>query len=205
MNNKTQLSINITLALAVVILFVLHFVAPRGAASETSGSRGVVAAEAVAVQEGNFPIAYIDLDSVLLGYTFAIEANAHLQGQQENALAEFNKKRKTFEKEAADFQRKIDNNAFLSRERAEAEAARLQKKQEELEALNQSLSQKLMLETQKLQAQLADSLNGYIRLLNADGRFHLILADHSHSSILNATSGYDITAEVIEGLNARCR
>ena len=196
MNKYLQLSIDCVLLIAVIVLFILHFCCPVAPKH--------VAPEDVTVQEGNLPIAYVDLDSVLVSYTFAIQANDQLQSKQEDALAQYNAKRSTLEREAADFQRKVDNNAFLSRERAQTEAARLQQKQADLEALNQSLTQQLMNESQRLQTQLGDSLRNYIDLLNADGRFHIILADHSHSTVLKAGEGYDITGQVIEGLNARC-
>ena len=51
----------------------------------------------------------------------------------EDARLSLNTKAKQLQKELADFQNKINNNAFLSRERAEQEASRLQKKQAEIQ------------------------------------------------------------------------
>lgn len=51
-----------------------------------------------------------------------------------------------------------------------------------------------------LTQQLQDSIQAYLREFNADGRYHLVVND---AILLNKVAGYDITDEVIEGLNAR--
>lgn len=192
MTKIAQIIVDAILVVAVVVLFVLHFGAGK---SEV--------APVAEVAEGNMPIAYVNLDSILLGYDFAIEASDKLMAKQEDARAKLNAKMRTLQQEAADFQRKIDNNAFLSRERVESETAKLQRKQAELEDLEQKLTQEIMLENQKLILQLADSLQGYLAELNSDHRFHLIMANTGKDNILQSNEGYDITAEVVSGLNAR--
>ena len=106
-----------------------------------------------------------------------------------------------------DFQRKLEANAFLSRERAESEQAKLQKKeqqlmakQQDLENLRQKLSNDFMNEQAALTQQLQDSVQAFLREYNADGHLHLILND---AVLMNKVAGYDITDEVIEGLNNR--
>ncbi|MBO4665273.1 MAG: OmpH family outer membrane protein [Paludibacteraceae bacterium] len=106
-----------------------------------------------------------------------------------------------------DFQRKLEANAFLSRDRAESEQKRLQnkeqqllKKQQDLENLRQKLSNDFMEQQAELTAQLADSIRQYLKDYNADGHYHLILND---AAMLDKVAGYDITSEVIDGLNAR--
>lgn len=191
---KNQLNIvNCILAVAVVALFVLHFVDRPKA----------VTGDVKPVAEGNLPVAYLNLDSLLANYTFAIEASDKLMAKQEDARAKLGAKMRTFQNEYADFQRKLENNAFLSRERAEREADRLQKKQVELEQLEQQLTQEILVENQKLNQQLTDSLNSYLATFNADGRYHLILANNAKDNVLMAAEGYDITSEVIKGMNAR--
>jgi outer membrane protein len=50
---------------------------------------------------------------------------------------------------------------------------------------------------------LADSLTNYLEIFNADGRYDLILSNSARDNVLMAADGYDITDQVIEGLNAR--
>lgn len=149
------------------------------------------------------PVAYLNLDSLLVNYNFAIEANERLMSKQEDARLKLNTKMRTFQNEYADFQRKVENRAFLSQERAESEANRLQRKQQELEELNEKLQQELLIETQNLNLQLADTLTNFLQEFNADGRFHMIFSNTGRDNILMAGEGYDITDEVISALNAR--
>ena len=117
------------------------------------------------------------------------------------------KEAETFQQDYVNFQKKVEANAFLSRERAESEAARLEKqqrqlvaKQQDLENLRQKLSNDFMNEQAALTQQLQDSVQQYLREYNADGHYHLVLND---AVLMNKVAGYDITDEVIEALNAR--
>lgn len=193
--NKIQIVINVILVAAVAALFVIIFAVKPAA-------KPAVAAAPVA-QEGAMPVAFINLDSILQGYTFALEAQDKLLTRQENARLELNQKARTLQNEMEDFQRKLENNAFLSRQRAESEQQRILKKQQDLENREAQLTQEILLENQQLQAQLADTILGYLRQLNAEGRYQMIFSNNAKDNILLAAEGYDITVEVIDALNAR--
>ena len=193
--NKIQLVINIVLVAAVAALFVIIYSGNKPAAAETAT---LDPAEVM-------PVAYLNVDSLLTNYTFAQEASDQLMSKQEDARVKMNTKLRTFQNEVADFQRKLENNAFLSRERAEKEQQRLAKKEQELQELEAKLTQDIMMENQKLNLQLADSLNNFLKEFNADGRFHIILSNTAKDNVLMANEQYDITEEVINGLNARCK
>lgn len=193
--NKIQLVINIVLVAAVAALFVIFYSGQKPASAETA------ALDPTEV----IPVAYLNVDSLLTNYTFALEASDKLMSKQEDARVKMNTKLRTFQNEVADFQRKLENNAFLSRERAEKEQQRLAKKEQELQELEAKLTQDIMMENQKLNLQLTDSLNNFLKEFNADGRFHIILSNTAKDNVLMANEQYDITEEVINGLNARCK
>jgi outer membrane protein len=204
--NKITIIIESILAAAIVALFVLFF-------TVNPHARKVNNDEIVASGE-LLPIAIINTDSILKHYTLAEEASDKLMARYEESTVKLDTKAKslqkemeTFQKDVIDFQRKVEANAFLSRERAESEQARLQKKeqqlmakQQDLENLRQKLSADFMDEQAALTQQLQDSIQAYLREFNADGRYHLVIND---AILLNKVAGYDITDEVIEGLNAR--
>ena len=191
--NKIQILINVILVAAVAALFVIFFSKKAPAATETlvTGTSKVM------------PVAYLNVDSLLANYTFAQEASEKLMSKQEDARVKMNTKLRTFQNEVADFQRKLENNAFLSRERAEKEQQRLAKKEQELQELEAKLTQDIMIENQKLNQQLADSLNNFLKEFNADGRYHVILSNTAKDNVLMANEQYDITNDVVNGLNAR--
>ena len=191
--NKIQIVINVILVAAVATLFGIVLAGKKPAAKE------VAAVDPSEV----LPVAYLNVDSLLANYTFAQEASEKLTSKQEDARVKMNTKLRTFQNEVADFQRKLENNAFLSRERAEKEQQRLAKKEQELQELEAKLTQDIMIENQKLNQQLADSLNNFLQIFNADGRYHMILSNTAKDNVLMAGEQYDITDEVVNGLNAR--
>lgn len=191
--NKIQILVNVILVAAVATLFVLYFSNKSNDSTPTE----------TASQAEVMPVAYLNVDSLLTNYVFAQEASEKLMKKQEDARLKMNTKLRTFQNEVADFQRKLENNAFLSRERAEKEQQRLAKKEQELQELEAKLTQDIMIENQKLNMQLADSLNTFLGIFNSDGRYHIILSNNAKDNVLMASEQYDITSEVIEGMNAR--
>lgn len=194
--NKIQTIINCVLGAAVVALFVIVFVVKPGCCSKHAATEAVVA-------EGNMPIAYLNTDSLLANYIFAQEAQEQLMSKQEDARLKLNTRGRSLQSEMAEFQRKLDAGAFLSQERAQNEYVRLQKKQQDLEQLEQNLTAEILEQQQNLNMQLADSLNTFLAEFNADHRFQIIMANNMSDNILMASDGYDITNAIIEGMNAR--
>jgi len=186
--------INGVLALAVVILFVLQFTGKK----ESGVTKTFTAEESAS---GLLPIAYVNVDSLLLNYNYSKDLNEIIIKKQENSRASVNQKLRSLQTEMQDFQRKVENNAFLTRERAEQEQARLMKKQQELQDFDNRLAQELVSEQQRLNEQLRDTLVSQLRVYNKDKGYQVILSNTMGDNILLAGDTYDITKEVIEYLN----
>lgn len=192
-----SLVLNAVLVLAVIVLFVLVLGNKKSnaASGKISGNDTTFASA--------LPIAYVNIDSLLLNYLFAKESNENLMKKQEDSRLNLNVKARQLQDEMADFQKKLNNNAFLSRERAEQEQNRLMKKEQDLQQLNGKLSQELMDIQQKVSEQLRDSIDIFLKSYNANGRFEMILSNTASDNILLANNKYDITKEVTEELNKR--
>ncbi len=193
--NKIQIVVDVVLVAAVVALFAIFF--------SNKPANGTAEPAAVIAWGEALPIAYLNVDSLLANYTFAQDASERLMQKQEDARLKLNTKARSLQNEMADFQRKLDNNAFLSRERAEKEQQRLIKKQQDLQDLEAKLTEDIMLENQTLNKQLADTLTQFLQTFNADGRYQIILSNTAKDNILMAADQYDITNEVVAGLNKR--
>ena len=186
--------INGVLAVAVVILYVMQFSDKKeSGVTRTFASAGDTTAL--------LPIAYVNVDSLLLNYNYSKDLNEIILKKQENSRANITQKARSLESEMKDFQRKIENNAFLTRERAEQEQQRLLKKQEELQNLDNQLAQELMQEQQKLNEQLRDTIVSQLRAFNPDKGFQVVFSNTVGDNILLAGDTYDITAELLEFLN----
>ena len=192
-----SLIFNAILAVAVVILFVLVL------GTKTGTSTKQTAPGKETITKGKLPIAYINIDSLLLHYQFAKEANESLIKKQEDSRLTINTKARQLQTEMGEFQRKLENNAFLSRERAEQEQARLQKKQQDLQVLDGDLSKQLVQVQQKMSEQLRDTINSFMKQFNKDKKYQMIISNTSSDNILYADKSYDITAEVTQLLNER--
>lgn len=192
-----SLIVNAILGVAVIILFVL--VLGNNKKSSTPG----VQFGSDSTQTVKLPIAYVNVDSLLLNYQFAKESNETLLKQQEDSRLDLNVKARQLQGEMAEFQRKLENNAFLSRERAEQEQNRLMRKEQDLQQLNATLSQELMEVQQRISEELRDTINAFLNEYNIDKKYEMIISNTANDNILLANEGYDITDEVIAILNER--
>jgi outer membrane protein len=192
-----SLIINVVLAVAVIVLFVLVL----GNKSNSVANQSVTGKNQVT--SGKLPIAYVNVDSLLLHYEFAKESNESLIKKQEDSRLKINTLARQLQNEMGDFQRKLENNAFLSRDRAQQEQTRLQKKQQDLQELDGSLSKQLVQVQQKMSEQLRDTINNFMKEYNKEHKYQLIISNTSSDNILYAEKTYDITAEVTKLLNER--
>ena len=200
MNKTTSIfnALTVILLAAVIVLFVLVIKKPKCSQEGTCTAT-------TSIEMNNLPLAYINVDSLLLQYDFAINANDALMRKQEDARLKINSQAKRLQEEMNDFQRKLENNAFLSRARAEQEQTRLLQKQEELQKLDAQLTEELMIEQQNMSLQLRDSINNILKVYNADNRYQLIISNTSGDNLLYADEAYNITTDVVELLNTRCK
>ena len=145
-------------------------------------------------------IAYVEVDSIMTQYTFAKEYSALLEKKGQNIQATIAQKGQALQAAAANFQQKIQQNAFTSREQAESQQAAIQRDQANLQSLQQRLSNEFAAEQEKYNNALHDSIAHYLAAYNKDKKYSLILSK-AGDNLLYADKAYDVTAEVVAGLN----
>lgn len=187
--------INGILALAVIILFVMHF-----SGKKESGKPHTVSA-GTEDTSGLLPIAYVNVDSLLSNYNYSKDLNEVIMRKQEDSRANINQRATALRNDMQEFERKYQNNAFLTPQRAQEEQQRLLGKQQELQALDERLTQELMVEQQKLNEQLRDTVVSQLKVFNQTKGYQVIFSNTMGDNILLAGDAYDITAELIEYLN----
>jgi outer membrane protein len=194
-----SLILNGILTIAVIFLFVKIYsnkpvtvdtVTTTNSKNSTSGMH-------------KLPIAYVNIDSLLSNYQFSKEANEALIKKQEDSKLNINQRARQLESEMSEFQKKLENNAFLSRDRAEKEQSRLLKKRQELQELDGQLSQQLLQSQQKMSEQLRDTINSFLKQYNKNKKYEIIFSNTSSDNVLLASEGYNITNEVTKILNER--
>ena len=145
-------------------------------------------------------IAYVEVDSIMTQYTFAKEYSALLEKKGQNIQATIAQKGQALQAAAANFQQKIQQNAFTSREQAESQQAAIQRDQANLQSLQQRLSNEFAAEQEKYNKALHDSIANYLARYNKDKKYSIIFSK-SGDNLLYADKAYDITSEIITGLN----
>ena len=145
-------------------------------------------------------IAYVEVDSIMTQYTFAKEYSALLEKKGQNIQATIAQKGQALQAAAANFQQKIQQNAFTSREQAESQQAAIQRDQANLQSLQQRLCNEFAAEQEKYNNALHDSIAHYLAAYNKDKKYSIIFSK-SGDNLLYADKAYDITKEVIAGLN----
>jgi outer membrane protein len=123
--------------------------------------------------------------------------------KEESTRATLNQRQNEINSAAQEFERKLRNNAFLSQERAQQEQERIMQMDREYQQLAERLSQDFMLEQQKLNLQMEDTIKARMKEFNADRNYELIFSNRTTSTILYADDKYDITDEVVEFLNRK--
>lgn len=151
----------------------------------------------------NLKIAYVEIDTLLTKYNFSNDLNEMMLKKEENIRATLNEKARELENEAREFQRKLQNNAFATQQRAEQENARLVKKQQDLQELQNRLTEELATENQKNSLQLRDSIKSFLKFYNKDKGYSMILSNTGLDNLLYADQAYNITNEIVDGLNKR--
>lgn len=192
---KTFKSATFVAILASALMLTFTQCNPQPAAPAANGTVTEAAAPALR-------IAYVDIDTLLTSYEFWVSLNEEMMNKRENITATLNQKANAWQKEADDFQKKMENNAFVSQQRAESEYNRILKKKTELEELQERLGNELATESAKNDQIIRDSINNFLAAYNKDHKYNVILS-RIGDNILYIDAAMNITQEIADGLNAR--
>lgn len=144
-------------------------------------------------------IAFVEVDSIMTQYNYSKEYQEILQKKAQNIQNTLASKQQQLEAAAAKLQQDYQANA-LTQDQAQARQAAIQKQSNDLQALNQRLSNEFQTETEKFNVALRDSIQNYLKVYNKDKKYSLILSKVG-DNILYADGAYDITKEIVAGLN----
>ncbi len=152
-----------------------------------------------APSDGRMRIAYVEVDSIMSQYKFCKDFTAVLEKKAQNVQSTLKSRESALASAVTKFQQDVQNNQY-TQQQAESVQASLQKQNSDLQALQQRLAADFQAEQEKYNEALHDSLQNYLGLYNKDKKFTLILSKMG-DNILYADKTYDITDEVVAGLN----
>ena len=162
-----NLLLNIVLIAAIIVLFVLYGNLKNGGnAVENKASTTVDTLKVNKSNTGALKVAYINVDTLLASYKLAKDLENRLLEKQKRMEADLNRKNMELQKQAADFQKKVQTNSFLSLESAKAQEQELYEKQQKLLQLRDQMTQEILQEQQNLNNQLLDSVINFLKEFN---------------------------------------
>lgn len=145
-------------------------------------------------------IRYVDEDSIMNNYNLAKDINEAMLRRQNQFDAAQTQKGNEINKFGTAMQQKLKTNGYLTEDSYKADEAKLAKMQNDAQNYLGNLQQSIQNELMQSQTQLMDSINNFMNEYAKQKGYDMVLRK---SATLYIDSKYDVTNEVIEGLNKR--
>ena len=151
-----------------------------------------------AAEVNDMKVAFIYGDTVNTRYQFLLDAEAELESERKRIDKRLQTRLQDAEKIAGDLQRKA---ATMSQEEMQAAQQRLNDLDMDMRQYQEKLGQDFRKRESELQLEYIAKVNAYLEDHNADGKYDMIFNFQQGGNLLWMKQSYNITDEVIEGLN----
>ena len=177
---------NGVLAVAVVILYILHF---------TSGTTPI---KASAAGGASTKVAYFEIDSIQNSYEFFKEVKSSLQVKDMENAKELTALKNAFATKYQDLQK---NGRSLSQAEIGSRQQELSQLEKNYTNKEQQLSQELQEESFKRLQEVKKKIEVFLERYNKNKEFAYIFSSNADLMYFKDTA-YDITSDIIKGLNS---
>ena len=168
--------------------------------TETKTNNNTEAVAEETNQEPQMVIRYIDEDSLLAQYNLAKDINEAMLRRSNQFDSEQQRRAREIQKLATDMENKYRNNGYLTQESFNADQNKLAKMQSDAESYMARLQRDIQNEMLQNQIQLNDSINNFLKSYCKEKGFNAVLRK---TATFYVDSKYEVTKEVVEGLNKR--
>ena len=166
------------------------------------GAQQAVVAKDSTVVAGS--IVYFDMDKIMSGYDMYNDLSSVFETKTAGIQAEIERRGKKLEKDASDFQAKVDKG-LLTNSVAQVQYQKLQQQQQEYQQYVVRKQQEMAEEQTVMMNQIANAISEYVQEYNADKGYSMILATTGSilsTPVVTADPSLDITEDLLDGLNA---
>ena len=149
-------------------------------------------------------IVFFNMDTVMQGYDMANDLTSVFETKTSGIQAEIDRRGKKLEKDASDFQNKVDKG-LLTQSVAQAQYQKLQQQQQEYQQYVVRKQQEMSEEQQVMMNQIANAIQEFVNEYNAEKGYAMIIATAGNilaTPVVTADPGLDITEDLLAGLNA---
>ena len=189
MKNFT-LGLNIVLAVAVAVLFYLHFSSPSASVSVAGGTK--------AVPSGSFKIAYFETDSVQSQFGYFKEIVGELQVKDQANAKILGDMKSTF---ATRYQELQKVAASLSQSELAGKQQELMQMEKAFQGKEKMMTDEMQDEQFRKMQDVKKKIEDYLKEYNKDKGYAFIFSSSADLMYLKDSS-YNITPDVVKGLNA---
>ena len=187
-NISTYLSI--IALVAVGILYYLHFKQEKKSVASTSRS--------VKAGKNDFRIAYFDIDSLQEKYEYFKDVSGQMKAKEANLTSQMDALQNTYQKRLKELQEKGPTMTQSEGEAAQREVAQMQQK---FQQRQMSMEQDLKKHQADLMTDVRNKIENYLKDYNKEKGYAFILSYEPGFMLYYRDSVYDITNDVISGLN----
>ena len=178
--------VNGVMALAIIVLFVLHF---------NSNSTPV---KSSALAAGGVKVAYFEIDSIQNSYNFFKDVREALQAKDVENAKQFTGLKNAF---AMKYQELQKNGQFLSQAEIGARQQELAQLEKNYTNREQQLASEMQEESFKRLQEVKQKIEAFLANYNKNKEFAYIFSSNPDLMYYKDTA-YDITADIVKGLNA---
>jgi outer membrane protein len=189
---KISIVLFVVLFLAIIGLYFLHFSGNKKSTPSGPAVSGVPAGG----------IAYVNIDTVIFKFDMFFDRREDLMAKQKNAEAELNSKGSQYEKNAKDYQDKV-NKGLITRATAAQIEQSLVQQQQELVTLRDKLQTNLMEEEQVMNRQILEYITKFLEENKAEYNYQYILGKSFGGVVLSSDNSLDITQKVLDAINKK--
>lgn len=170
------------------------------AGCNNSDSKQNPEAAAPVIAEGGLKIAYVDTDTIMAKYQYAIDLNEELLAYKDQQEKYYQQQMTQFQ---TDYNNYLQTGASLTLTQQQAKEAELKQRAEKMSTLEQELMAKVAERQLSENTKLLNAIFAFIREYNAaNQQFDVILRkSFNDTPVLYANPAMDITEEILAGLN----
>ena len=182
--------LSIIALVAVGILYYLHFNQEKKSVASTSKS--------VRAGKNDFRIAYFDIDSLQEKYEYFKDVSGQMKAKEANLTSQMDALQNTYQKRLKELQEKGPTMTQSEGEAAQREVAQMQQK---FQQRQMSMEQDLKKHQADLMTDVRNKIENYLKDYNKEKGYAFILSYEPGFMLYYRDSVYDITNDVISGLN----
>lgn len=188
MKNFT-IGLNVVLALAVVVLFYLHFSSPSTGTTASGTSKPVPA--------GGFKIAYFETDSIQNQFDYFKEVSGELESKAQANAKILGDMKSTFTNKYQELQ-KVAN--ALSQSELANKQQELMQMEKAFQGKEKMMSDEMQDEQFRKMQDVKKKIEDYLKDYNKDKGYAFVFSNSADMYLKD--SAYNITQDVVKGLNA---